>query len=49
MFLGDKGLPERKADNLPDIFVPIIRKISEPRHLTILLTSRARYIDTFIC
>jgi hypothetical protein len=43
---GGKGRPARKAD-LTAICEPIVYKIWEPRRLTTLWASTARYRDTF--
>jgi hypothetical protein len=44
---GGKGRPARKADNLTAVCEPIVYKIWEPRRLTILRASTARYRDSF--
>jgi flagellar motor switch protein FliM len=41
IFLGGKGRPARKADNLTTICEPIVQKIWEPQRLTTLWASRA--------
>jgi hypothetical protein len=45
--LGGKGRPARKANNLTAICKPIIKKLWEPRRLTTLWASTARYKDSF--
>jgi hypothetical protein len=45
-FLGDKGRPALKADNLI-IREPIVWKMWEPRRLTTLQASTACYTDSF--
>jgi hypothetical protein len=47
IFLGVKGRPVRKADNLTAVYEPIVYKIWEPRRLTTLWTSTACYNDSF--
>jgi hypothetical protein len=42
-----KGQPARKADNLPAVCEPIIKKMWEPQHLKTLWASTACYRDTF--
>jgi hypothetical protein len=44
---GGEGRPVRKADNLTAICEPIVYKMWEPQHLTVLWVSTARYRDTF--
>jgi hypothetical protein len=44
---GDKGRPTRKAENLTAICEPIVQKMWEPRRLTTLWASTARYRDNF--
>jgi hypothetical protein len=44
---GGEGRPARKADNLTAICEPIVYKMWEPQHLTVLWVSTARYRDTF--
>jgi hypothetical protein len=44
---GDKGRPERKADNLTAICEPIVYKMWEPQHPTTLWASSACYRDIF--
>jgi hypothetical protein len=45
---GGKGRRAREADNLTAICEPIVQKMWEPRRLTTLWASTARYSDTFI-
>jgi hypothetical protein len=42
---GRKRRPAREADNLTAICEPIVSKMWEPRHLTILWASTACYRD----
>jgi hypothetical protein len=44
---GSKGRSARKADNLTAICELIVQKIWEPRRLTALWASTARYSDIF--
>jgi hypothetical protein len=44
---GGKGRPARKADSLTAICEPIVKKMWEPRRLTTLWASTARYRDSF--
>jgi hypothetical protein len=46
-FLGGKGRPVPKADNLTAIYEPTGWKCGEPRQLTTLWASMAYYRDTF--
>jgi hypothetical protein len=43
----DKGRPVRKADTLTAICEPIVQKMWEPRHLTLLWAYTACYRDSF--
>jgi hypothetical protein len=45
---GGKGQPARKADNLTTVCEPIVQKMCEPRRLTTLWASTARYRGSFI-
>jgi hypothetical protein len=45
--LGDKGLWERRADNLTAICEPIVYKIWDPRRLIALRASIVCYGDQF--
>jgi hypothetical protein len=47
MFLGDKGRPARKAENLTAICESIVFKMWEPRRLTAVWASTACYRDSF--
>jgi hypothetical protein len=44
---GGKGRPARKADNLTAICETIVWQMWEPRRLTNLWASKARYRDSF--
>jgi hypothetical protein len=46
-FLGVKGWPARRADNLTAICEPIVWKTWKPRTLTPLWASTACYTDSF--
>jgi hypothetical protein len=47
IFLGGKGRPVRKADNLTAICEPIVYIMWEPRRLTTLWASMSCYRDSF--
>jgi hypothetical protein len=49
MFLGGKGRPARKADNLTAIREPIVYKMWESRRLTTVWASTACYRDSLMC
>jgi hypothetical protein len=44
---GGKGQPARKADDLTDIWEPIVYNMWELRHLTTLWAFTAYYRDSF--
>jgi hypothetical protein len=44
---GGKGRPMRQADNFTAICEPIVQKMWEPRHITILWAFAACYRDSF--
>jgi predicted transglutaminase-like protease len=47
MFLGSRGRPVRRADNLTAICEPIVQTMWNPQHVTTLWSSRSCYGDSF--